>query len=77
MKGIPRHAGAVVDRICNICGIDSRIAPGRTQLHRTEAISILSYLQEMQKQTKTDKPVTPANMDVVGGELNNAALTHE
>lgn len=49
MKGIPKRLGEIVDLICREAGIGARVVPRSVALHKTEAISILQFIQSLKQ----------------------------
>jgi hypothetical protein len=51
MKSVKKRAraGDLVDNICTEVGITNRASPRSIALHKTEAISILTYIRELRK----------------------------
>ena len=60
MKDTPKRAGEIIDAICRHSGIDERRIPGAVTLHRSEATTILAYIQELQKMVKGGTDGKPA-----------------
>lgn len=48
-KGLPKRAGEIVDMICEKAGVRPRMVPHSMQLHKSEAIAILTYIQTLEE----------------------------